>query len=104
MQFSQVQKLRKMVDTKDEEGNDKKQIKFAASEIPRLILDMNGDELHVPSCEEHNGGIDYLEEEADVLNIAQIAESTLASPENGCSLESCTFLDNTGVSAQWWEF
>lgn len=99
-----MQKLRKMVDTKDEEVNEKNQIKFAASEIPRLILDMNGDELRVPSSEGHHGGIDYLEDEADVLNMAQIAESSLASPENGCSLESCTFLDNTGVSAQWWEF
>nr|WGS99065.1 HB12 protein [Salvia sp. QL-2023a]WGS99077.1 HD-Zip12 protein [Salvia miltiorrhiza] len=100
----QVQKLRKMADNKDCEENDKNQIKLAASEIPRLLLDISGDELCMPLCSELNGREDYLEEEADVLNMAQIAESSLASPENGCSLESCTFLDNTGGTAQWWDF
>ncbi|KAL1568789.1 homeobox-leucine zipper protein ATHB-12-like [Salvia divinorum] len=95
----QVQKLRKKVDC---EENNKNTIELAASEIPRLLLDINGNEL----CGELNGRVDYLEEEADadVLYMAQIAESSLASPENGCSLESCYFLDNSGCSAQWWDF
>lgn len=94
-----------MVDSKGGEENDKNQIKFAASEMPRLILDMKSDEICMPSCEDERRRIDYyLEEEADVLNMGRIGESSLASPENGCSLESCTFLDNSGVSAQWWDF
>ncbi|KAG6405423.1 hypothetical protein SASPL_133012 [Salvia splendens] len=102
--LTQVQKLRKMADNKDCEENEKNQIKLGATEIPRLLLDIKGNELCMPSCEELNGRVDYLEEEAGVLNIAQIAESSLTSPENGCSFESCNFLDNTGANAQWWDF
>lgn len=91
----QVQKLRKMADSNDGEENDKKnQIKLA---------DINSHEVCMPLCGEANIRTDYLEE-ADVLNMAQIAENSLASPENGCSLESCTFFDNTCGSAHWWDF
>ncbi|XP_047968291.1 homeobox-leucine zipper protein ATHB-12-like [Salvia hispanica] len=95
----QVQKLRKKADC---EENDKNTLKLAASEIPRLLLDINGNEI----CGELKGRVDYLEEEADadVLYMAQIAESSLPSPQDSCSLESCNFLDNTGGSAQWWDF
>lgn len=96
-----MQKLREKADC---EENDENTLKLAASEIPRLlgVLDNNGNEL----CGELNGRVDYLEEEADadVLYMAQIAESSLASPEDGCSLGSCNFLDNTGGGAQWWDF
>ncbi|KAH6765456.1 homeobox 7 [Perilla frutescens var. hirtella] len=83
----QAQKLRKMADHSKndvENDNNKNQIK----------IDISSHELCMP---------DYLEE-GDVLNMAQIAEGSLASPENVCSLESCTFLDNTGGRAEWWEF
>ncbi|KAH6790671.1 homeobox 7 [Perilla frutescens var. frutescens] len=83
----QAQKLRKMADSKNDVENDNKN---------QIKIDIISHELCMPR-------IDYLEE-ADVLNMAQIAEGSLASPENVCSLESCTFLDNTGGSAQWWEF
>lgn len=94
-----MQKLRKKADC---EENDKNTLKLAASEIPRLLLDINGNEI----CGELKGRVDYLEEEADadVLYMAQIAESSLPSPQDSCSLESCNFLDNTGGSAQWWDF
>ncbi|KAH6791404.1 homeobox 7 [Perilla frutescens var. frutescens] len=82
----QAQKLRKMADhSKNDVGNDNKN---------QIKIDISSHELCMP---------DYLEE-ADVLNMAQIAEGSLASPENVCSLESCTFLDNTGGGAEWWEF
>lgn len=86
-----------MADKGDGEENDNKNhITLATSENPRFLLDINSHELCMPSCSGLNGKVDYLEEEADVLNFVQIPEGSLASPENGCSFESCTFLDNTG--------
>lgn len=88
----------------DGEEHDKNHnIKLEDSQDKSFVLDINSHELCMPLCGEPNGRIDYLDE-ADVLNMAQIAENSLASPENGCSLESCTFLDNTCGSAQWWDF
>ncbi|KAI3453318.1 hypothetical protein Pfo_009981 [Paulownia fortunei] len=100
----QVQRLRKMADKRDGEENNNNHITLATSENPRFLLDINSHELCMPSCSDLNRKVDYLEEETDVLNMAHIAEGSLASPENGCSFESCTFLDNTGSGAQWWGF
>ncbi|KAK6122542.1 hypothetical protein DH2020_020381 [Rehmannia glutinosa] len=102
----QVQRLRKMADKRDGDKNDdKNNITLATSENPRFLLDINNShELCMPSCSDLNGKVDYLEQETDVLNMARIVEGSLASPENGCSFESCTFLDNTGSGPQWWDF
>ncbi|PIN04145.1 hypothetical protein CDL12_23320 [Handroanthus impetiginosus] len=99
----QVQRLRKMADKIDGEQNDNKNhIKLATSENPRFLVDINSHELCIPN--DISRKADFLEEEADVLNMVQLAEGSLASPENGCSFDSCTFLDNTSNSPQWWDF
>lgn len=94
-----------MADNRDgEEDDNKNHITLSTSENPRLLLDINSHELRMPTCSDLNREVDYLEEEADVLNMAQIAGGCLASPENGGSFKSCTFLDNTGSGSQWWDF
>ncbi|EYU33472.1 hypothetical protein MIMGU_mgv1a024502mg [Erythranthe guttata] len=107
----QVQRLRKMTEKSDGEENDhENQITPPkTSENPTFLLDMNNHDMCVTSCSDLNRKIDYLEEDAaDILNMAEIAEdSLLASPENGCSFDSCAFLDNTaagGTTSQWWDF
>lgn len=99
-----MQKLSKMADSNEgDEIEEKNQIKLEGSENGRVVMDINNHELCMPLSSEPNRRVEYLEE-ADVLEMAQIPENSLASPENGCSLESCTFLDTAGGSAQWWDF
>ncbi|KAL8053308.1 hypothetical protein ABFX02_05G062200 [Erythranthe guttata] len=104
----QVQRLRKMTEKSDGEENDNEnQITPKASENPTFLLDINSHDMCMTSCSDLNRKIDYLEEDAaDILNMAEFAEdSLLASPENGCSFDSCAFLDNTaGSTSQWWDF
>ncbi|KAL7149792.1 hypothetical protein ABFS83_05G064400 [Erythranthe nasuta] len=105
----QVQRLRKMTEKSDGEENDNENqiTPPKTSENPTFLLDMNNHDMCVTSCSDLNRKIDYLEEDAaDILNMAEIAEDSLASPENGCSFDSCAFLDNTaaGTTSQWWDF
>ncbi|KAL0446533.1 UNVERIFIED_CONTAM: Homeobox-leucine zipper protein HOX6 [Sesamum latifolium] len=101
----QVDRLRRLADNGDgEEHDNKNHITLSSSENPRLLLDINSQELCMPTCSDLNRKVGYLEEEADALNMAQIAGGSLTSPENGGSFESCTFLDNTGSGPQWWNF
>ncbi|KAL3647028.1 hypothetical protein CASFOL_007996 [Castilleja foliolosa] len=81
-----VQRLRSMADENNCEKNKKQS-------------------LCMPSCSDKNKNFDYLELETDVLNEDKTVEGcTIASPKNGSSFDSCTFLDNTGSSPQWWGF
>ncbi|KAL7149793.1 hypothetical protein ABFS83_05G064400 [Erythranthe nasuta] len=104
-----IQRLRKMTEKSDGEENDNENqiTPPKTSENPTFLLDMNNHDMCVTSCSDLNRKIDYLEEDAaDILNMAEIAEDSLASPENGCSFDSCAFLDNTaaGTTSQWWDF
>ncbi|GFP89301.1 homeobox-leucine zipper protein athb-7 [Phtheirospermum japonicum] len=81
-----VQRLRNMTDENNGEEN-------------------KNENICMPSCSDESRKADYLELETDVLNMDQIVEGcTLAPSENGCSFESCTFLDNMGSGSQWWGF
>ncbi|KAG8382567.1 hypothetical protein BUALT_Bualt05G0090800 [Buddleja alternifolia] len=102
----QLQRLKKMADKGDGEENEYKSdmMTLATSENQRFVIDISSHDTSLPSCSDVKRKVDYLEEETDTFDIAQIAEGMLASPETGCSFQSRTFLDNTGSSSQWWDF
>ncbi|XP_073057099.1 homeobox-leucine zipper protein HOX22-like [Primulina eburnea] len=100
----QLQRLRNMAGQKDDEVQDKYQdpIKTATSAKPE-ILRAHNNELFLPSSYDAGKTVDYMEE-TDFLNVADGAQDSLTSPDNGCSFDSCTFLDNPGCCSQWWDF
>lgn len=74
-------------------------MQIATSANPEILLAHNN-ELFMPPCYDAGKTVDYMEE-TDFLNMADIAQYSLTSPDNGCNFDFCTFLDNPGYSAQW---
>ncbi|XP_073152851.1 homeobox-leucine zipper protein HOX6-like [Henckelia pumila] len=99
----QLQKLRSVAGEKDDgvQGNYKDRTKIATSANPE-ILRAHNDELFTPSCYDAGKTVDYMKE-TDFLDMANVAQDSLTSPD-GCSFDSCTFLDEPGYSSQWWDF
>lgn len=99
----QLQRLRKMADNR--EGEETK-IKNNCSDSYRFTVEMNGHDqpFDAPAyCGMSRK--EYLGEgEADVFDMVRMAEGSLASPENGCSFESETFLNHTVGGSQLWDF
>ncbi|XP_073303239.1 homeobox-leucine zipper protein ATHB-7-like [Primulina huaijiensis] len=101
----QLQRLKNMAGQKDDEvqGNYKDRIKTATSENPEILRETRSSELLMTSCNDAGKTVDYMEENG-FLNMANVAQDSLTSPDNGCSFDSCTFLDDPGYSSQWWDF
>lgn len=59
-------------------------------------------EFGLPLCEDSRG-IDYMGQESDILDMAQIADG-LSEIENKYNFESRTFFDNSGCTSPLWEF
>lgn len=101
----QLQRLRNMAGQKDDEVQDnyKDHIKIATSENPEIVREAHSHELFMPSSNDAGKTVDYMEE-TGFLNMSNIAQDSVTSPDNVCSFDSCTFLDDPGYSSQWWDF
>ncbi|KAI5656263.1 hypothetical protein M9H77_25056 [Catharanthus roseus] len=102
----QVEKLRTLTAKMDsEEHHDKEDIKLVINDKLNFPLETYSTQLNMSICHKTNDDeLDYLGQKSTGLDVAQIADVSLTSPENGCSLESTDLVDNSSCNSNWWEF
>ncbi|CAI9772620.1 unnamed protein product [Fraxinus pennsylvanica] len=93
----QLQKLKEAEGTSDEQCENRN-IKIETSEQPRFLPENNSPELGMPLCNDFTRRVDYLWEEADDPELAQMADGYLTSTENVYSFESSSLIDNSSYS------
>ncbi|KAA8525715.1 hypothetical protein F0562_007570 [Nyssa sinensis] len=76
-----------------------------AKEKPNLLLSESyNHEIGMPSFYDHTENVDYFGKEYDVLNIAELPDSSLTSTGNWCSFESsCLLHHRSTCTSQWWD-
>ncbi|KAL3499094.1 hypothetical protein ACH5RR_041826 [Cinchona calisaya] len=99
----QVQRLRQFTlkDAKEEHAKDG--IKLGTDETTKFLLETSSHELCMNACQNSVQDADSLGEVNNALHMAQIADGSLTSTEDGCNFETSVLLENSSCNSLWWE-
>lgn len=100
---TELQKLRQLTIKGAKEEYGKEDIELGADQTTEFLLKTSSHERSSTSCENSNRNTDYLVEVTNALYMAQLADGSLTSTEDGCSFETNDLIDDSSCNSQWWE-
>ncbi|XP_027183124.1 homeobox-leucine zipper protein ATHB-12-like [Coffea eugenioides] len=101
----EVQKLRQLTIRSGKEEYGREDIELEADQTTEFLLKASSShEQRSAICDENfTRSTDYLVEATNSLYMAQLADGSLTSTEDGCSFEANDLIDNSSCNSQLWE-